>query len=303
LSGQFDAGFSRIPSAEIALKDALLYQGDIQEHLRLLKANEKVIPVLITNPLIKNVSRPTLLHADLHKRNIFVSEDDPTIITSVIDWQSTSIEPAFVYAQETPDLIPMQPPPASVLLEAGQTPEEDPDQPPETAEEKKERERVEKGIWLCRQTFEVGMRGWVPHISAARYTDSTLLRPLRYCSTSWRDSASAIRQDLIELSLSWAKLGLPGVCPYQPSLEELNNHAIAYEQFDVKQKLKDHLMEIFQTDAEGWQPMETWELAKKLHKEAYESWIKEAREGGMENLDIEIAQKLWPWDHWENGTP
>ena len=32
-----------------------------------------------------------------------MSGDDPTFVTGLIDWQSTSVEPAFVYANETPD--------------------------------------------------------------------------------------------------------------------------------------------------------------------------------------------------------
>jgi Ser/Thr protein kinase RdoA (MazF antagonist) len=44
-----------------------------------------------------------LLHADLHERNIFVSDDDPSIITGLIDCQSSSIEPDFMYADEMPD--------------------------------------------------------------------------------------------------------------------------------------------------------------------------------------------------------
>lgn len=52
---------------------------------------------------IQGAATPVLLHHDLNKRNIFVSEDDPAIVTSIIDWQSTSIEPAFWYADEAPD--------------------------------------------------------------------------------------------------------------------------------------------------------------------------------------------------------
>lgn len=205
---------------------------------------------MIKSPLIYNLGLPTLLHADLNKRNIFVSENDPTVITSVIDWQSTSIEPAFVHAKETPDLIPIRPPPASVLGDAAEIPQEDPDELPETPEEKKERERLENDIWISRQTSEVGMEAWVPQIHAARVADSTLLRPLRYCSTSWRDSATAIRQDLIELSQRWTELGLPGECPYQPSLEELADHVDLYEQFEAMQRLKDFLKENFDSDGE-----------------------------------------------------
>jgi aminoglycoside phosphotransferase (APT) family kinase protein len=47
------------------------------------------------DPQIQKHSRPLLLHPGLHKRNIFVSEDDPTVITAIIDWQGASVEPAF----------------------------------------------------------------------------------------------------------------------------------------------------------------------------------------------------------------
>jgi hypothetical protein len=67
----------------------------VQEHHPLLKISEDVIGAL----------KKTLLHPDLHKRNIFVSDDDPTIITSIIDWQSICIEPAFAFASDTPDLV------------------------------------------------------------------------------------------------------------------------------------------------------------------------------------------------------
>jgi hypothetical protein len=35
--------------------------------------------------------------------DIYVSNDDPTTITSLIDWQSSSIEPAFINADKIPD--------------------------------------------------------------------------------------------------------------------------------------------------------------------------------------------------------
>jgi len=47
------------------------------------------------DPRNQNTAASTLLHADLHERNIFVSDDDPTIITGLIDCQSSNIEPEF----------------------------------------------------------------------------------------------------------------------------------------------------------------------------------------------------------------
>ncbi|KAH8723204.1 kinase-like domain-containing protein [Phaeosphaeriaceae sp. PMI808] len=67
-----------------------LHHGLVHEHLRLLEISE--------NPIIKSVASPMLLHHDLYKRNICVAEDDPSCITATIDWQFTSIEPAFTYS-------------------------------------------------------------------------------------------------------------------------------------------------------------------------------------------------------------
>jgi hypothetical protein len=44
-----------------------------------------------------------------------VSDDDPQNVTSIIDWQSSSIEPMFYYAQETPDFV-QEPPDIETYL-------------------------------------------------------------------------------------------------------------------------------------------------------------------------------------------
>lgn len=53
---------------------------------------------------------------------------------------------------------------------------------------------------LLRQAYDVCMKGFVPKLRPARLLDPTLFRPFHYCHTSWRDSAAAVRQELIELS-------------------------------------------------------------------------------------------------------
>jgi aminoglycoside/choline kinase family phosphotransferase len=134
---------------------------------------EAVFYDLIGEPQVQRVARPTLLHADLHKRNIFVSDSESSKITGIIDWQSTSIEPAFIYANETPDF-------ATLVDDMPKTERDGQDQ----AMQKKK----QKDIQLCAEAFEVWMKGYVPAISQARAVDDTILRPFRYCNTSWRDS-------------------------------------------------------------------------------------------------------------------
>jgi len=299
-SALLDAGVSRIPSPDVAApKSELPYRGSVKEHLRLLKIRESVIEELINTPVIQNLATPVLLHADLHKRNIFVSEDDPTIITSVIDWQATSIEPALALAYETPDLIPIRPPPASILSDEAETSLEDAEDP-ETA---KARKQEEKDIWICRQTFEVVMKASVPRLFAARAADENFLRLFRYSSSSWRNSAAALRQELIELSQRWTELKPPGVCPYQPTSNELAEHATQWEDFEDRQKLKQFLVENLQSDSEGWVPTEAWEPSKVVHKEAFDAYMQGAIDGNIDpNMTVERAKELWPFDIEKEAT-
>lgn len=76
-----------------------------------MKTSQEVLQKLVEDGRVQNAAIPTLLHPDFHKRNIYVSAEDPTVITGVIDWQSASIEPAFIYANETPDFatLPLEP--------------------------------------------------------------------------------------------------------------------------------------------------------------------------------------------------
>lgn len=102
-SGLIDTGCSRIPSTAPA--NGTPSSSIIQDHVHLLEVSEQVVKEIIKIPVIQDVSAPMLLHAEFHKRNIFVSDDDPTRITAVIDWQSTGVDPVFTFANETPDMV------------------------------------------------------------------------------------------------------------------------------------------------------------------------------------------------------
>ena len=235
-----------------------------------------VIHKLSEDPRIGETAAPTLCHADLHKRNIFVSDSDPTIITDFIDWQSSSIEPAFEYADETPDFT--VPSPNSSLE----------DQAPDISAE------------LCRQAFDACLQGLVPRLFAARALDENLLRPFRYCHRTWRDGAVAFRQELIEISCHWKELGLPNDCPYPlPTSEELAVHRKEFEDFVVARKLKQRLIGLLDTTADGWVPTQSWEATKSAHKEAFDVFVQTVRDEKItdnESMSVEELRKIWPFD-------
>jgi hypothetical protein len=291
-----DAGLSRVPKDHDA-QDAPSYQGSPQEHLYLLTISKRVLEDLVKSSVLDHVARPTLLHPDLHKRNICVSEEDPSVVTMMIDWQSTSIEPAFVYANNTPDLVedPAADVPIlqSLMNDSSETSHPVPPQPSKNAEEQAEKTRHEQDILICRKTFEVVLQAYMHVLHDARAMDQTLLRLIRYCDASWRDGAAALRQELIELSQRWSELGLPGSYPYQPSPDEPTAHAGQYEDFETAQQLKLFLKRALDADSDGWVPAEEWVAAKAANRKFYAEWVASVEENGG---DEERARRLWPFN-------
>lgn len=212
----------------------------------------------------------------MNKRNIFVSDNDPTVITDIIDWQSSSIEPAFVYADEIPDFVIPQP---------NVTPD---DQPAHFNAE------------LCRQAFDACLKGLVPKLCAARTLDEDLLRPFRYCHRTWRDGAVAFRQELNEVSKRWKELGLATSCPYSlPTAEESLIHQEDFKSFVKAVQLKQNLVNLLDIAPDGWVQPHLWAETKAAHQEAFHEVLQAVE--NPESIDEkpmseEDLRKIWPYD-------
>ncbi|KAL4919856.1 hypothetical protein BDW62DRAFT_209538 [Aspergillus aurantiobrunneus] len=242
--GLIETGFSRLPKDDAASSETLLHQGS-----------------------------PALLHPDFHKRNIYISDSNPTILTGLIDWKSRSIEPEFIYATETPDSAALPDPPADNTFETENEPRgsKDPTQ-----------EREWKDASICNQTYDVCMKGLVPKLRPARLLDPTLFRLFHYAHTTWRDSVTAARQELFELVARWEELALQGSCVYT---------------FETVQTLKSWLRQAVNTNSDGWVPGDGWDATREAHRAAYE-WIRTARgsESRGESMTVVKADRLWPFD-------
>lgn len=225
---------------------------------------------------------PGLFHPDLHKRNIFVDPADPTKITALIDWQAASLDPIFFSAGDTPDLC-ASPESFEDVLDHFEI---------QKSEKSRERVRIEKDVELCIKTWEVGLKGWAPKLHAARMLDKDLVHPFRYCYSSWRDSSAALRDGLVNLSRRWTGLGLPGLCPYQPSKEELAEHTKQLDDLAAAEKLKDFLVRAINCNEDGWVPIDACNVAKEARAAAFEQWLRVVDE----NMDETKARQLWPFD-------
>lgn len=67
-----------------------------ENHLQLLEQFVAILPYILPT---SDVTKPTLMHHDLHLDNIFVDDTGPTTISGVIDWQATYASPLFLQAR------------------------------------------------------------------------------------------------------------------------------------------------------------------------------------------------------------
>ena len=273
--GLIETGLSRLPSREIALADKPPFHGSVATHTSLLNTGREVIQKLAEDPRVRGAAMATICHADLHKRNIFVSDNDPSVITSIIDWQSSSIEPAFEYADYLPNL-------AAPMTDASQE------------------ETAEIQAALCRQAFAAGLRGLIPKLHAARALDHDLLRPFRYCHRTWRDGAAAFRHELIEISSRWKELGLAGSYPYAlPTSIKLLEHQKEFQSFCTANDMKRRLIDLLDTTPDGWVPTESWAATKAVHEKVFGELVQTMR--GAEKIDDQLMneenlRRIWPFD-------
>jgi len=103
-SAIIDAGFSRIPRTDGTTR-RLPFRGSVEEHRRLLDMSKSILQKFSESPMIQKLADHTMLHWDFNTMNMNVSEVVPTRITSIYDWQFTSIEPAIMYADMSPDFL------------------------------------------------------------------------------------------------------------------------------------------------------------------------------------------------------
>ncbi|TGO55213.1 hypothetical protein BCON_0095g00270 [Botryotinia convoluta] len=165
-------------------------------------------------------------------------------------------------------------------------------QPPLSAQDIK----MQKVASYCNQAYEICMKAFIPKMRVARSVHQLLVRPFQYSNTSWRDSATAVRHEFLDLAENWNELGLAGECPYSPTPEELAKHQEEHQAFQHVQELKLMLVKLLRTDSDGWVPIERWEEVRRAHKEVFDLALATAREGEDDSMTEKDVRELWPFD-------
>lgn len=279
--GLVDAGLSRLPGPELPVRKRPSYHGSVQDHIELLGHARRLLHAMATDPRIQQSTTPTLFHPDLHKRNIFVSAKDPTLITGFIDWQSASIEPAFWYADAVPDFAT----PSAQIESQSQS----------QSQALEKRAHIEH---LCYQAFDALTTLQLPRIGHPRSLDANLFRPFRYTHNTWVHGAVSLRHDLIQTARQWTAMGFVGGCPYAvPSEPNLDAHLAEYEFFKDVVKLRTLVFERLNVPADGWVANEAWEATKQVHGELFEEFLRTVRAADEGPIRTEEdARMVWPFD-------
>ena len=170
--------------------------------------------------------------------------------------------------------------------------------------------KILKRVEVCQMTFTASLQGYMPKLWQARQINKTFRRIFRYCDTSWRDGAAALRQELVDVSREWPLLMNPPAstnsisssssstkCSYQPTEAEISKQKEDYEEFETRNEFKVMLSHHLQSQTDGWLPNDVYEASKKRYREMYEDFLEEIRS----NSDSDSAEKekmklSWPFD-------
>ncbi|RMZ80747.1 hypothetical protein DV738_g2621, partial [Chaetothyriales sp. CBS 135597] len=274
----------RIPKAETCST------SPVTSHAALLDTCFKILKLLTDLPEIQDAARPILFHPDLHTRNIFVDETDFTKVTGIIDWQSATVSPAFVYAAETPDFAERLELDETLDIPAIHNAATDQNDP--IAKSQADAEFCAKA-WALVSQVHLGYR-------EANRLGQTLLSFLAAGHFGWLKDPTSLQVLLLNLFEDWNALGLPGHCPYHPSADETERARGIREKVQTTQRLKQLLSRNLKCDLNGWVAESRWDEVIPLYRAHYDDFMASYLDGVDDAHDKEQARReadsTWPFD-------
>lgn len=218
------------------------------EQIATLDLASEVLTRLGAGSLPGKFAAPTLWHNDLHLGNIHVSEEDPTQITSLIDWQSLPVLPLLCQVR-IPEFLDL---PEDYEI-GGPVP-----QRPENLHEMDEDDRI-----LAEHEHKQVCMGRA-YEAASGFKNKQVYRALRLPSCFKElfsrigevaeEGPAPLRACLIEMSTVWEEGGFEGMCPIQFTTEQLVDHEREYEEHEIHHRIRAIARDLLDTDSEGWIP-------------------------------------------------
>ncbi|CZT03693.1 uncharacterized protein RCO7_07614 [Rhynchosporium graminicola] len=258
----------------------------IEDDIPLLQKAANLMDILESYPLLKQNSRPTLWHTDLHMGNIFVSETEPQTIVSLIDWQSISVSPLFLQVRwpiflEPPDDYTKGFVHPELPSDFEKMDEDDKELAMYKFEQASRTKAYETSTYLKNRDAYNAMN--VPRVFRELFIR---------CGEVFEEGAAPLRACLIEISQSWEQLKLPGTCPFSFTPDEISAHDVSFEEYEEFHRVRKFALEYLDTDSEGWiAPSMDFEEKKAQNKALFEYYL-ENLAGGKSRKEL---LRRWPF--------
>jgi hypothetical protein len=212
--------------------------------------------------------------------NIFVSEQDPSLIVGLIDWQSSSISPMFLQARWPVFLGP----PKNYLRGLNL---------PKLPENFESLDSEDKEIAIREK--EQASRAKAYEVSTFRQNKivyDTLRVPQRIrelflrCRDTKDDGIIPLRECLISISREWSELGFSGTCSFAFTNDELKKHKSEWKEYCRWREVQELAREALDTDANGWiSPEIDWTAKKAQNKALYAAVVEKM---ALEELNADV---------------
>lgn len=226
-------------------------------------------------------------HTDLHMGNIFVSEEDHTQITCLIDWQSTSIAPLFLQARWPVFLSPPE-----GYREGTERPKLPANFDDLDANEKKIA-LFEKDRATSSKAYEVATYLNNRDAYTAKWEIFDPLGELfARMGDTWDDGIVPLRTCLIQIVDNWGQMGLPDPCPIHFTSAERTSHEKQFSEYTQWHEIQEFAQKYLDTDAEGWIPPGADWAKKRLQNKALLELMIERLETQMPEGEV---RRMWPF--------
>lgn len=251
----------------------------------MLERAMEVMPLIAESPTLQRHSQAVLTHPDLHPGNIFVSEEDPTDIQGVIDWQFTSVMPRFTQVRWPVFLDP----PGDCQTQTASPGLHVTDRSRLSHEQEQARQKFQAMRIKCYEAALI--KTHLESYQTLTETDAWIRQLFVGCSYTYRDGIVPLRNSLICVFQHWDTLGLDRPCPYSFTAEETARHGVQFEEYREWLKLRQHTHQMLHSNDGGWVPPDVdFDRVRAKHDKLFRHFVDSKKARKMSEED---AQKLW----------
>lgn len=258
--------------------------------------NEEIVDIQSASSIMESLEhcfktlssafKPVLWHTDLHLGNIYVSDEDPANIVSIIDWQFIAIGPLLIQANWPEFLKPSD----EYIIGIHK---------PALPDNFEKMDDVEKKAAIIARDEAIITKAYeLRHYQYTRGVFNTLNLPPIFreifvrCGEAEEEGTVALRACMAEFYRSWSTFGLATDCPVSFTEQELteieDNFKLYRDWHDVQEFAREYL----DTDTDGWvHPDFDFKKIQKQNRSALQRYIREM----SRYIPPQDARRRWPF--------